>query len=168
MEETGIRFDDVDAVVARVYNVAENLVGNRDPQTSYGCKFSLPYCVSVALCFGEVAPKHFSEECFRNSQLRSMLGRVHIIRDAEMEALFRENPNRWTQEIEIRTRAGWSVVKRVDFPKGDPENPMTFDETIEKFNRLTTEILSEPQRTYIVDQVFRLEQLAHLGKLFPL
>ena len=167
-EETGVPFEEVDRMIIRVYDVAENLVGNPDPQTSYGCKFSLPYCVSAALFFGDVAPKHFSEAYFRNSQLRAMLGRVQVIRDAEMETLFRENPNRWTQEVEIRTRAGQSFVKRIDFPKGDPENPMTFPETIDKFNSLTSEVLSQGQRAHIVDKVSHLEQLAHLDELFPI
>lgn len=168
MEESGIRFEDVDGMTVRVYAVAENLVGNRDPQTSYGCKFSLPYCVSAALFFGDVEPKHFSETCYHNPQLRSMLGRVQVICDPEMENRFRENPNRWTQQIEIRTRAGQSFVKRIDYPKGDPENPMSYTETVRKFNKLTSEILSEPQRAHIVDQVSHLERLGHLSELFPI
>lgn len=167
MEETGVAFAEVEHILVRVYDVAENLVGNTDPQTSYGCKFSLPYCVSAALYFGDVAPKHFAESYFRDPKLRSMLERVHVVRDEEMEALFKENPNRWTQQVEIRTRSGHAFVKRIDYPKGDPENPMTFNETIDKFNSLTSEILSREQRSHIVEQVSRLEQLAHLDELFP-
>lgn len=167
MEEAKVRFDDVESIHAKVYAVAKDLVGNKDPQTSYGCKFSLPYCVSAALFFGDVSTKHFSEDCFHDPTLRSMLARVHVVVDEKIETIFRNNPHQWTQQIEIRTHAGKTFVERVDFPKGDPENPMSFDETIAKFSRLTTDILSERECTYIIDKVSKLETLTDLTELFP-
>jgi 2-methylcitrate dehydratase PrpD len=167
MEETGISFDDVDSIDAKVYSVAQNLVGNKDPKTSYGCKFSLQYCISAALFFGDVATKHFSETYFNDPKLRSMLERVNVITDEEIESIFQKNPNQWTQQVEIKTKNGKKLIKRIDFPKGDPENPMSFDETIAKFNKLTTNILSEKQRIQIIDRISKLETLQHLSELFP-
>ena len=167
MEKSGVRFDDVENVTARVYAVAKDLVGNQDPQTSYGCKFSLPYCVSAALFFGEVGTKHFSEEYFNHPKLRSMLERIHVVVDEAMETIFRNNPHQWAQQIEIRTRSGETFIERVDYPKGDPENPLSFNERVTKFNRLTTDILSEDERNYIIDRISDLEKVKDLAELFP-
>jgi 2-methylcitrate dehydratase PrpD len=168
MEETGVRFADVESIDARVYSVAENLVGNKNPQTSYGCKFSLPYCVAAALFFGDVGAKHFSEECFQDPMLRTMLARVNVIVDRDMEAIFQRNPRQWTQQIEIRTKGGKTIVKRIDFPKGDPENPLSYDETIAKFNKLASGIFTEEERIHIIEKVFSLEALETLSELFPI
>jgi len=92
---------------------------------------------------------------------------VKVVVDDEIEAIFQKNPNQWTEQIEIKKRDGKTLVKRIDFPKGDPETPMSFEETVEKFNKLTENILSEQQRKHIVNKVSKLETLKNVSELFP-
>jgi len=56
----------------------------------------------------------------------------------------------------------------VDYPKGDPENPLTWDELIRKFKDLTAPTFEEPVKLEIVDLVKNLEAERTLERLTKL
>ncbi|NPV27735.1 MAG: MmgE/PrpD family protein [Firmicutes bacterium] len=168
IEETGVKFQDVKNIMLKVYSVAENLVGNKEPKTPYGAKFSLPYCVSAALYYGEVGIRQFREDTVNNPEVQALMKRVDVVVDEEIEKQYQANPNQWTQQVEITTKDGKTLVKRIDFPKGDPENPFTFEETVTKFHLLTADLLPEEQRNRLVEKVIRLESLGNISELFAI
>jgi len=45
-------------------------------------------------------------------------------------------PRRWAAVIEVETVSGARLRRRVDHPKGDPENPLSTDELRAKFRDL--------------------------------
>jgi len=58
----------------------------------------------------------------REGKIRGIIRRISLVRDAELGKVY---PDRWPAVVEIRTRAGQTHAARVDFPKGDPKNPMS-------------------------------------------
>lgn len=166
MEETGLQFKDIKSILVKAYKVAENLVGNKEPRTPYGAKFSLPYCVSAALYYGEVGVRQFRQDTVDNQEVQGLVKRVDVVVDEEIEKQYQINPNKWTQQVEITTMDGRTLIKRIDFPKGDPENPLTFEEIINKFNLLNADVLPEQQRNRLVEKVSRLETLNNISELF--
>jgi hypothetical protein len=47
----------------------------------------------------------------------------------------------------------------------DPENPLTWNELIDKFKNLMSPVFSDDRQTQIIDKVRSLEQLADLDEL---
>jgi 2-methylcitrate dehydratase PrpD len=62
------------------------------------------------------------------------MDRVTCYRDPELDALF---PNQWPAVVEIVRTDGTRLSHRVDYPKGDPENPLTDAELVAKLVDLT-------------------------------
>ena len=54
---------------------------------------------------------------------------------------------------------------RVDFPKGDPKNPMTPKELVAKFHALTGRILPEPSRSLLIERCLTLDKLDNIQGL---
>jgi 2-methylcitrate dehydratase PrpD len=55
-----------------------------------------------------------------------------------------------------------------DAPKGDPRNPLSFDDIVEKFKDLPHPILSEGRMNQIIVLVQNLENLENFSKLIKL
>ncbi|MDI7259128.1 MAG: hypothetical protein QME90_04305 [Thermodesulfobacteriota bacterium] len=66
---------------------------------------------------------------------------------------------------EITTKEGTIYRCRVDYPKGDPRNPMRDAELESKFRLLASEYMTEPQIREVIDTVNRLEELDDIGLL---
>jgi len=71
----------------------------------------------------------------------------------------------WPASVSIVTKAGEVFKTRIDHPKGDPENPLTWEELIDKFNELTDPVFEESVRLRIVDLVRKLESEGDLERL---
>ena len=66
--------------------------------------------------------------------------KAKCINDPDIEKDF---PGKWKAVAEIRTTDGITYTAKVDYPKGDPENPFTWEELIEKFRDLISKAFSE-------------------------
>ncbi|MCJ7746487.1 MAG: MmgE/PrpD family protein, partial [Desulfobacterales bacterium] len=77
-------------------------------------------------------------------------------------------PKQWCATAEIFTKDGKRYFTKIEYPKGDPENPLTWEEIIEKFHDLTGRLMGREQRLKIVDQVRSFEAIRDLRKWSPL
>ena len=53
----------------------------------------------------------------------------------------------------------------MDYPKGDPRNPLTDREVEEKFDALAAPVLPEDRRRKIKDTIWKLEELSSITDL---
>ena len=60
---------------------------------------------------------------------------------------------------------GSAYEQRLEYPKGDPENPLSWGELIAKFNALAGQVLPAAQCSTIVNLVRRVDQLDDIAKL---
>ncbi len=94
-----------------------------------------------------------------------MMRKVECFVDPELDKTF---PKQWCATAEIFTKDGKRYFTKIEYPKGDPENPLTWQEMIEKFNDLSCRFFSKERRFRIVDQVRGLEKIRDLKKMSPL
>ncbi|MFC1824720.1 MmgE/PrpD family protein, partial [Thermodesulfobacteriota bacterium] len=60
----------------------------------------------------------------------------------------------------VRMRDGKQVVKEVKYAKGDPENPLSWDEIIDKFDMLVpSSVLEEKKREALIKSIEKLEDV---------
>ena len=78
--------------------------------------------------------------------LRAQLPKVEVVADPEIESLF---PALQRAVGRITTTDGKELTKQVDYPKGDPRNPLTDREVEEKFEAGDAFVL-EPGHTPIM------------------
>jgi len=90
---------------------------------------------------------------------------VECVVDPDLDQTF---PKQWCATAEIFTKDGKRYFTKIEYPKGDPENPLTWEEIIEKFHDLTGRLMGREQRLKIVDQVRSFEAIRDLRKWSPL
>ena len=60
---------------------------------------------------------------------------------------------------------GSKEVCHIEYPKGDPENPVTWDEAVEKFRFMAGHEMGTYKINRIIDLCSRLEKLENLDEL---
>ncbi len=84
------------------------------------------------------------------------MNKVECYNDPELDKVF---PQKWPCHVVIATNEGRSYQARVEYPKGDPENSLTWEELIAKFENVTQNVCSAAQKQALVEQVKNLENL---------
>jgi 2-methylcitrate dehydratase len=126
------------------------------PRTRETADHSLPYIVAAALHDGGVWLDTFTPAKIASTGIRRIMDVMEIMEDERLTQRYpREIPNRLT----VKTVDGGMMVREVDIPRGHAGNPMTDDELVAKFNRLTQYLLPEDRRRAIVDETWRLDKL---------
>ena len=115
-------------------------------------KMSIPYSIAVALCTGKAGMEEFSDERVKDSAVLAVAQRVRVASNEELSALC---PQKRVAIVTVTTSSG-IFEERVEYPKGEPENPMTEDELKTKFIGLASYGgLTEDACYAVIDEVFK-------------
>src|SRR5690606_25240829 len=93
-------------------------------------KMSTPYSIAVALVKGKAGLSEFTQETINDKDILSLTQKVTVVSDDELTALV---PQKRAAIVSVTTKDGQVATERVDYPKGEPENPISDDELKEKF-----------------------------------
>lgn len=120
----GLKPENVEQIKVETYNLAVSGHDHTDIKGAYSAKMSTPYSTAVALIYGKAGLQEFSEVNLKNPIVQSLTHKVEVVADDEMSRIF---PEKQSAIVTIVSDKG-SFSERVDFPKGEPENPMTEEE----------------------------------------
>jgi 2-methylcitrate dehydratase PrpD len=146
---------------AGAHLIAEPLEGKYTPQSIVDAQFSMPFGAAVAVLYRKAGLEEFHLSKIRSEEVKGMMRRVECVVDPDLERNF---PRQWSATAEILTKDGMKYFTKVEYCKGDPENPLSWDELIEKFYDLSGRFMTKDRRLKIVDQVRRLETIRDLQK----
>jgi 2-methylcitrate dehydratase len=133
-----------------------------DPQTKETADHSLPYVIAAAVVDRRVTPSSFSPEKIMDPRIRGQLRKVHLVADAEIDRVF---PALQRAIVKITLQDGRVVSRQLDYPKGDPRNPLTDQEVEDKFDALADGVLSHPSQSKLKDAIWNLDRLQSVGSL---
>ncbi len=133
-----------------------------DPHTKETADHSLPYVIAAALVDRQVTPMQFTMQKIMDPKIREQLQKVEVIADPEIEKVF---PALQRVIVQINTKDGRSFNKQLDFPKGDPRNPLTDLEIEEKFAALADGVLTDAAQKRVKEAVWNLEHVDSVGEL---
>ena len=129
-----LRPEDVESIEIRTYSLAVSGHDHTEIPGSYSAKMSIPYSTAAGLIFGKAGLQEFSEETVKEERVLALTRKVRVCADEALSAIF---PAVQAAVVEIRTTDGKSVCERVDFPKGEPENPLSDEEFRSRYDALT-------------------------------
>ena len=136
-----------------------------DPRTKETADHSLPYVVAAALVERQVTPAQFAKEKIMDPRIREQLRKIEVVADPEIEKVF---PALQRVIVHINSKDGRSYSKQLDFPKGDPRNPLTDMEVEEKFAALAEGVLSSNAQERVKEAVWNLERVGSVTELMEL
>jgi 2-methylcitrate dehydratase len=136
-----------------------------DPRTKETADHSLPYVIAAALVDRQVTPAQFEMKRIMDPTIRAQLRKVEVVADPEIEKVF---PALQRVVVNITTTDGRTVSKQLDYPKGDPRNPLSDAEIEEKFSALAEGVLSNAAQKKLKDAIWSLEKVGSVSKLMAL
>lgn len=111
-----------------------------DPTTALEAKFSVQYCVALALLRGKAQLEDFEVETYRHPEIRSLLQRVHAAPYMGKQFL-PEDP--FDAEVKVTLTDGRIFTAHVDRPHGrTSENPIEPAKIKAKFENCARRVLS--------------------------
>ena len=134
------------------------------PTTKETADHSLPYCIAVAVAKGNVLPSDFEEDALRDPLVWSLLDKIKVIDNPEIDALF---PKVKRAIVTIKTSKG-EFKKQEDFAKGQPERPLSEEELVSKFKANSEKKISPSGMEDIIKATQGLENIDEIGEYMKL
>lgn len=164
IKENKIKPDDVKKITLGILQAGYSIIASpmdskRNPKTVYDAQFSMPFGAAVAILFEKATLDEFTQEKLNSQKIKSLMEKVYCVKNPELDKVY---PKHWPATAEIKTKDGKVFSTQLEYPKGDPENPLTWDELIEKFNGLASTIYSETRREKMIEQVKNIDNIENL------
>jgi len=136
-----------------------------DPHTKETADHSLPYVIAAAVAERQVTPLQFTMAKINDPVIRAQLRKVEVVADPEIEKVF---PVLQRVVVKITTTDGRAFEKQLDYPKGDPRNPLNDREIEEKFEALADPVMSKTAQRKLKDAIWNLEKCSSVRELMSL
>ncbi|MGB2982700.1 MAG: MmgE/PrpD family protein [Candidatus Bipolaricaulia bacterium] len=136
-----------------------------EPRTKETADHSLPYCIAVAVCKGNVLPSDFEEAALTDPFVWETLPKIKVVADPEIDGLF---PKVKRAIVTITTEDGQSFTVQEDHAKGRAERPLSDEELIDKFRANASAAMTDGAMDKIIDATFALDEVDHVGEYMKL
>lgn len=125
--------DNIDSIKVETYDLAVFGHDHVKPNSISAAKMSTPYSVATALLYGKAGPDAFTPELLNDEKVLDLASRVSVSADDELSKLV---PEVRAARINVKYKDGTVCTEQVDYPKGEPENPLSMEEMKQKFFKL--------------------------------
>jgi 2-methylcitrate dehydratase PrpD len=158
----------IESIAVDTYGPGYEIVKESHPRTPYQAKFSMAYCVAVALLEGQAGLDQFSADRFTadgvtKPALRSLVDRVRVRVADDLTAKY---PAAWPARVTITLRDGSRVCDASDYPRGNPENPLDRRDLEEKFMTLVGSRFGREFAAATAAAVFRITAEPDMSTMF--
>jgi 2-methylcitrate dehydratase PrpD len=138
------------------------------PETANAAKFSIPFTVAAAIERRRVTLAEFTDDAIHDPALRGLARRVETRVDPARDALPMLYP---PMDVTIETTDGMVFRGCEEYVKGDPRDPFTFADCVERFRTWAASAVMPPcadDLKRFAALVERLEDVADVAVLMPL
>jgi len=163
VRDNNIRVADVEKVDMGGNSGMMTALLHHRPKNALEAKFSMEFCMAILMLERKGGLQEFTDPVVQRRDVQELLQRVNFYIDPEAE---KAGLNKMTSLIAIHLKAGKTISGRADFAKGHPSNPMSYDETADKF-RGSAEFAKWPKaKTETVIQIVRdLDNAPNVSRL---
>ncbi len=164
VEGTGLTLEEVEKIDVYGSQAMKNMCGRPfqiGQNNAVDAQFSLQYVMASAISRKRVSIEDFSLKAIQDPILAPHTGKVNVTVSPEIKS-------RFAAHVEVKTKSGSLLSRRVDSPKGQPENPMTPEEGVAKFKSCGTyaaKPLAPEKLDRFIQKVRSLEETASAAEL---
>lgn len=132
-EFDGFNVDAIDRINIETYSLAIFGHDMKRIDSISAAKMSIPFSVATALVNGEAGFNSYSMEAICNERIKSLAQTVFITESKEFNEAF---PEKRGAKVSIKTKDNKNYEYKVEYPLGEPENPMNREDIIAKYYEL--------------------------------
>ncbi|MBN2062396.1 MAG: MmgE/PrpD family protein [Deltaproteobacteria bacterium] len=169
VRENDLKPDEIEEITAVVdnnsINLCEPLEEKRNPKLSINAKLSIPYTVALAATRGKVLLGDFLTENLHDPAIHKMADKVNYQLNSSISA---GDPMPYHAIVKIKTRDSGLYAKEVKFPHGNPKNPLSMEDLINKFRdcaSYSVRPLSESGVDILIDLLKGLEEVEDISQV---
>lgn len=160
-----IQAKDIAKIVNETYSTVKSHFSAKTVTTAMGARVSVPYCCAVAALDRAVGQAQFLPERVLRDDVQALLAVTDVVAVDELTALY---PTKFPALVTVTLKDGRSFSSRRDFPKGDPQAPLSPAEIEAKFLDNATARYSIAEAKDIVRLVRTLPDLPDGSTLWAL
>ena len=123
-----VQAEEIESVTVRTYKLAIKGHDHTEIHGTASAKLSIPYAVAAGLLYGRGDLSVFEP---LDERIMELAEKIRVTEDPKLTA---ESPQKRIAVVTVSLKDGNEKTWRVDYAKGDPENPMTREELEEKRN----------------------------------
>ena len=127
------------------------------PESRETADHSLPYCMAAAIVDKKITTQSFSEEKLKDPAIFEVIDKIKGEPSLEFEKMF---PAKQPSKVVVTTNDGQTFEEYLEYPKGDPREPMTQEDLQNKFNSLAEGVLSADRLAEVKDLIFSCETVS--------
>ena len=155
-----VRSEEIRKILVETFYEVTRLV-NYAPRNAIAAQFSIPFALAVALLCRRIEPEDVSEENLQKPEILDLARKVEVVVDPEINHQF---PTKTIARVTMHTARG-QFQTTVEYPRGNPENPLCEDDLRAKFRSLTTKIVGEKNCEKLQALIFDLSQARDVTSL---
>ena len=158
-----VRADQVQSIECEVGAHVSKVMTYPIANTALEAKFCLPYCLAVAVCDGRAGLGQFTDSRVRDENVQTLARRVSVIHPggkSEWDAGVR-----LPCIVRLRLKNGAVLEASAGAARGDRENPLTFDDIVEKYKDCTRGLLTLKQAERVLTLAQNIESLPDILEL---
>ncbi len=138
-----------------------------EPIDVLGAQTSIAFGSAVRLLRGGNGPSEYRETDLRDDRFLALAHQVHVGVDPVCDEERYRLKNRGAV-VTVRTNDGRSLERRVRFPKGSPEAPLSDRELAGKFSSAVVPVLGAERSAALVERIRSVEELDDIADLLAM
>jgi 2-methylcitrate dehydratase PrpD len=147
------------------YTTPTMLIHSR-PQSALEGKFSIEFCMALALLEREVALPYFKDEKVQDPRIQELIRKVTFSVRPDLTTI--ENSGNPSTTVKVLLKDGREFSKTVDEAKGTPENPLSTEEVRGKYRNCVKGVQSKTEAEKTIEAVENIETLKKITTLTDL
>jgi 2-methylcitrate dehydratase PrpD len=156
----GVQSGEIAKIQVETFYEVTRLV-NYEPRNAIAAQFSIPFALAVALRTRKIGPEDVTESNLRNPDILALARKVEVTVDPDINSQF---PAKTIARVTMHTTRG-SFEATVEYPRGNPENPLSDEDLAAKFRSLTVPIVGEGTCEKLHDVIFNLARAKDVTSL---
>jgi 2-methylcitrate dehydratase PrpD len=162
--EPNLKPEDVERILIRTTRgVAFNKAfATFPPHDFWEAQNSLPYILASAFVDRNFGLEQLGEDRLHDQRILTLASKVKLEHSEEAD---QQPPESKTAFVDVSHRDGKVRSTRVDYPRGEPENPLTTQQLHAKFREVAKFGLTEQGMANVIKTVSSMEQLANVRSL---
>ena len=158
MVNNNLEYSDIEEVkvtaFAQAYDILFDLTKYR-PESRETADHSLPYCLAVAMVDKKITTGSLSDEKLKDPRIFEVIDKIKGEPSIEFEKMF---PAKQPSKVVITTKEGKQYSEYLEYPKGDPREPMTMEDLGNKFNSLASDKFNESELSELKELIFNCDK----------
>jgi len=146
---------EIAAIDIELYGPGYEIVKEMNPRTPYQAKFSIAYCVAAALVEGRVGLEQFAADRFdangvHDPAIARLLAKTRVV---VADNLTTKYPAAWPSRVAVTLADGTVLRGTSDYPRGNPENPVSTEGLEQKFLSLVAPRFGDATARQAIERV---------------